>query len=155
MKKLLLVFNILLFSIGVFVMLVGIGGLIFTYNSVVKENITTPNDAYIPGVLVSGPLTLKSQADIIRVHTLRATEGKTFAQMPSKIAKIDENGLPVVDVDGNPVMVANEKRDIWITAFALMNALNIGIMAYLVSGLMILLGFALIISSIIFRLAGV
>jgi len=118
----------------------GIWGITFTYKNVARENITTPDDASIPGVLVRGPFTLKAQADIIRVHTLRMTGGKTFSEMPRQIPKLDEAGKPILDEEGKSVMTANTARDIWITATTLITALNLGIFAYAFAGFSILFG---------------
>jgi hypothetical protein len=61
----------------------------------------------------------------IRVHTLEATGGQTYAEMPRFL---DENGKPTADekaaaVDpksGEPV--SNPAREIWVTETALTNA---------------------------------
>ena len=45
------------------------------------ENIVTPEDAAIPNAPVVSAETAKAQADIIRVHMLEATGGKTYAEM--------------------------------------------------------------------------
>lgn len=45
------------------------------------ENITTPDDASIPGVPVDSAATALAQAEIIQKHTLEATEGRTWADM--------------------------------------------------------------------------
>ena len=128
----------------------GIWGITFTYKNVARENITTPDDASIPGVLVRGPFTLKAQADIIRVHTLRMTGGKTFSEMPRQIPKLDEAGKPILDEEGKSVMTANTARDIWITATTLITALNLGIFAYAFAGFLILFGLFSIWTGIIF-----
>ena len=132
----------------------GIWGLTLTYKNVVRENITTPDDASIPSVPVRGPFTLKAQSDIIRTHTLRMTEGKTFAEMPRQIPKLDETGKPILDEDGKPAMIANTARDIWITATTLINALNLGIFAYAFSAVMLVFGFFFILIGIIFYALG-
>ena len=110
----------------------------------------TPADAAIPEKPVSGPLTLKVQADIIREHTLKMTNGQTFAEMPRQVSKLNEDGKPILDAGGNPVMVANAARDIWITATTLITALNLGILTYAFSGLIILFGFISIWTGIVF-----
>ena len=58
------------------------------------------------------------------------TEGKTFAEMPRRIPKLDVEGKPILGEDGKPAMTANTARDIWITATTLIAALNLGIFAY-------------------------
>ncbi|HEX9712656.1 MAG TPA: aromatic ring-opening dioxygenase LigA [Actinomycetota bacterium] len=50
-------------------------------NQLVSEQITTPDDASIPGVLVQDDVTAMAQADVIQKHALEATGGKTYAQL--------------------------------------------------------------------------
>lgn len=150
MKKYFFVSSFFAIITGLVVVGGGIWGLTFTYKNVARENITTPDDASISGVPVRGPFTLKSQADIIRVHTLRMTGGKTFAEMPRQIPKLDVDGKPILDKDGKPVMTANTARDIWITATTLITALNLGIFAYAFTGFSILFGLFSIWTGIIF-----
>lgn len=149
MKKLLNISSRLTVIVGIGLIVGGIWGIYFTYQSIARENIVTPLDASISGRPVRGPLTLKAQADIIRHHTLTITGNKTFAEMPRQIDKIDEKGQPVLDAEGKSVMVDNTARDIWITATALTTALNLGILTYALSGLVILFGLTLILIGII------
>lgn len=150
MKKLFFISSFVA-TIGGFILLgSGAWGIVFTYTSVAQEHITTPEDASLPNVPVRGLLTLKAQADIIRAHTLRMTEGKTFADMPRQIAKLGADGTPLVGEDGKPIMVANTARDIWITATALITALNLGIFSYAFSGALILFGFLFIVIGVAF-----
>ena len=150
MKKILSASSLLAIIVGTVLVGGGIWGLTFTYKNVVRENITTPDDASIPGVPVRGPFTLKAQADIIRVHTLRMTGGKTFSEMSRQIPKLDETGKPTLDEEGKTVMTANTARDIWITATTLITALNLGIFAYAFAGFSILFGLFSIWTGIIF-----
>lgn len=140
MKKAFLVSSFLAIITGLVLVGGGVWGIAFTYKNVAGENITTPDDASIPGVPVRGPFTLKAEADIIRVHTLRMTGDKTFAEMPRQIPKLNENGKPILDEDGKPIMIMNATRDIWITATTLITALNLGIIAYAFAGLTLLFG---------------
>lgn len=140
MKKLLLVSSVLTMTAGIVLIAGGGGGIWFTYNKIAAENITTPADSAIPEKPVRGPFTLKAQADIMRTHVLRMTEGKTYAQMPRQIPKLDENGQPVLDKEGKQVMTSNTARDIWVTYTALTTALNLGILTYAFSGLAVFMG---------------
>lgn len=119
----------------------GTWGIMFTYTNVKAEKITTSKDASIPGVPVRGPFTLKAQADVIRMHTLESTGGKTFAEMPRQIAKLDSDGKPVLGADGKPVMIPNTARDMWYQATTLTTALHLGIITYAFLALVLFLGF--------------
>lgn len=141
MKKLLKTSAFLAIVAGIILVGGGVWGITFTYTNVARENIVTTDDSSIPSAPVRGPLTLKAQADIIRKHTLGMTGGKTYAEMPRQIPKLDAGGNPVLGDDGKPVMVANTARDIWITAMTLVTALDLGIVTYALSGFAILLGF--------------
>ncbi|MBP9701463.1 MAG: hypothetical protein KBD47_00595 [Candidatus Pacebacteria bacterium] len=126
MQKILLITSLLTITVGVFMILGGIWGIFFTYKNVARESITTPPDASIPSTKVRGPLTLKAQSDIIRQHVLHTTEGKTYAQMPQ-----------------------TEARNIWITATTLITALNLGIVSYALSGIVMFVGVLSILIGII------
>lgn len=126
--------------IGLILIIGGVWAMCFTYNNIKQENITTPADARIPNKKVLGPLTLKAQSDIIREHTLKTTGGKTYAEMPRQIPKLDENGQEVLDSEGKTVMVDNNARNMWITATTLTTALHLAIMSYAFSLFVILFG---------------
>ncbi len=144
MKRLLKISSILVVLVGIVVVIVGIWAAVFTYQNVAREQIVTPSDASIPNTPVRDPLTLMSQAEIIRHHTLKSTNNQTYAEMPQKVAKVDASGSAVLDKNGKPVMVANAARNIWITATTLTTALNLGIIAYALSGFAVLFGLVLI-----------
>ena len=150
MKKLLISSSVLAIAAGIVLAAGGIWGIYFTYTNVVNERIVTPKDSAIPEKPVRGLLTLRAQADIIREHTLKMTDSKTFAEMPRQIAKVDENGKPVLDTDDKPVMTANTARDIWITATTLITALRLGIFAYVFSAMVLLFGLISIWTGIVF-----
>lgn len=139
-KKLLKCVAVLSITLGIILIISGFWGAFFVYKSVVQENIVTSADASIPGKPVRGPFTLKAQADVIREHTLKTTGGKTYAQMPRQIKKLDENNQPVLDETGLPIMSENTSRSIWITATTLTTALYIGILSYAFCALVVVLG---------------
>lgn len=128
MKKLLKSSSVLAIVAGLIFVVAGAWGISFTYDNVSREKIVTPADSSMPNIEVRGPLSLKVQADIIREHTLKLTGGKTFAEMPRD----------------------DKTRDIWITATTLMTALNLGIVTYVFSGLVLVIGLISIWTGIIF-----
>lgn len=152
MKNLLKFSSILAILAGIVFVTGGIWGICFTYKNISAENIITPSDARIPDATVRGPLTLKAQADIIREHTLKMTDRKTYAEMPRLVPRLDNEGHPVFNEEGEPVMIQNEARNIWITATTLITALHLGILTYVFSGLILLLGLISIWTGIIFCL---
>ena len=128
MKKLLRISSLLAVLVGIIMVVGGIWAICFTYQNIAQEKIVTPDDASIPSTPVRGPFTLKSQADIIRNHVLETTKGLSYAEMP----RTDEN------------------RPLWITATTLTTALNLGIITYLFSALVLLFGLVSIWNGIIF-----
>ena len=140
MEKLLKASSALAIIAGIILLLGGGWGIYFTHKNIAQENIITPKDAAIPQEPVRGPFTLKAQAEVIRKHTLAMTGNKTYAEMPKQIPKLDDKGNALVDGTGNPLLIANTSRDIWITATTLTTALNLGILTYAFSGVIILLG---------------
>ena len=87
----------------------------------------------------------------IREHTLAATGGQTYAEMPRFL---DKDGKPTSDeklaaVDpksGEPV--DNPAREIWVTSTALSTALNTAFFAESVALFSIVMGFALLLTGL-------
>lgn len=149
MNKIHIVSILLILVLGIIMFAGGVWGIFFTYKNVQKENIVTPKDATIPNTKVGGPLSLYSQTKIIREHTLKITGGKTYAEMPQQVPKLDQDGNTVLNDKGEVIMIANDARNIWITATTLITALNLGIMAYAFSILIFILGIIFILNSIV------
>jgi hypothetical protein len=99
-------------------------------------------------------------AGYMRIHTLEATHGLTYAQMGRYLAK---KGTPPAQLtkDGatnNPAFavtdpttkqpIANGARDIWVTETALTTALNTSYMAERLALFGLMVGFALLLSGI-------
>jgi hypothetical protein len=86
-------------------------------------------------------------ADGIRKHTLEATGGKTYAEMPRYMGKDgkptnDEKAAEVNPESGKPV--DNPERQIWVTSTALSTALNTSFFAENVANFAIVMGIALL-----------
>src|SRR3989344_5460122 len=152
MEKMLKVTATLAIVAGILMLGASTFGIIFTYHNVARENIITPEDASIPKTPVRGPFTLKAQADIIRIHALKAGDGKTYAEMPSKVPQLDSSGNPVLNEKGEAIMISNAARTTWITATTLTTALNLGIITYAFSALVFFMGLVSIWTGITFYL---
>lgn len=154
MKELLKIGSLIGITIGTILVIGGIWGIVFTYKKITQEKIITPVDAVLPEQPVRGPRTLMVQADTIRRHTLNMTEGKTYAEMPRQIPKLDADGKPLFDAQGKPIMAENTNRNIWVTATALTTALNVGVLTYALCVFVILCGLMFIGGGIIFYVLG-
>ena len=75
------VFGIALAGGGVFMIAEGRSAHDEVRDTLSSERIVTPEDAGIPTAPVTGPEEAKAQADIIREHVLKITEGKTYAEL--------------------------------------------------------------------------
>lgn len=113
-------------------------------DELVAQNITTPDDASIPGVLVDDVASARSMADIINVHALESSEGLTYAEMgrfatpdgdPAGTSNEDE---ALLGSDGRPV--PNAARTSAFNASALRTSLYTSVMAFEVSTLVIGIG---------------
>jgi hypothetical protein len=90
-------------------------------------------------------------AQYMRIHTLEATGGQTYAQMGRFL---DENGKPTSDESqaakdpktGQPV--ENGLRNLWVTETALTTALNVSFFAERVGVFGIVMGIALLLTGI-------
>jgi hypothetical protein len=121
--------------------------------------ISLPTVSVAGKVIDSGPRA-RAFASYMRIHTLEATQGLTYAQMGRFVAK---PGTPKAQLtpDGatsNPQWalidkatkqpVANHARDIWVTETALTTALNTSYMADRLGLFGIVVGVALLLSGI-------
>jgi hypothetical protein len=89
-------------------------------------------------------------AQYMRIHTLEATGGLTYAQMP-RYASPDGKGTndptaATKDAKGQPV--DNAIRDLWVTETALTTALNTSYLAEQISLFGVVVGIALLLSGI-------
>jgi hypothetical protein len=97
-------------------------------------------------------------AQYMRIHTLEATGGTPYAQMP-RYATADGKGTndPTKATQANGQPVANAAREIWVTETALTNALNTSYFAERMALFGLVVGIALLLSGIgfgILALAG-
>jgi hypothetical protein len=93
-------------------------------------------------------------AQYMRIHTLEATGGQTYAQMP-RYATADGKGTndataALKDKGGQPL--DNPIRDIWVTETALTTALNTSYLASQIALFGIVVGIALILTGVGFAI---
>jgi hypothetical protein len=89
----------------------------------------------------------KCFASYMRIHTLEATGGKTYAQLPryaTKDGKGTDDIKAALTNNGQPVN--NPLRDLWTQEFALTTALNTSYFAEQVSLFSLVMGIALLLS---------
>ena len=114
----------------------------------------------VAGLLVNSGERARTFAQYMRIHTLEATGGYTYAQMgrftakpgtpPSQLAEgggTDNPRYALVDPKTKQP-VANGARDVWVTETALSTALNTSYMAEQLSIFGIVVGIALLLSGI-------
>ncbi len=118
----------------------------FVSEQLAVQNITTPDDASIPGVQVNSIPTALSMAEIIQEHAGARSNGLSYAEMGRfAVESGDPAGtsnpeLALLDANGNPV--PNGARNTQLTAAGLVTSLSLSAMAIGVSYGAILLGLA-------------
>jgi hypothetical protein len=138
--------------IGIGAVAVGLDGRSTVRDELARENIVgTPDMKNVANEKIDTGGEARDFAAGMRVHTLEATGGQTYAEMPRFL---DENGKPTADekaaaVDpksGEPV--SNPAREIWVTETALTNALNTSYFAENVANFAVVMGLALLLAGI-------
>ena len=146
-----LVASIVLIAFGVGSIYTGVDGRDRVQSDLAREQIVGTPDSTIPNQLVDTGSEAQAFAAVIRKHTLEATGGKTYAQMPRFL---DESGKGTDDAkaaavdskSGEPV--ANPARNIWVTSTALSTSLNTAYFAESVATFAIVMGIAMLLSGI-------
>jgi hypothetical protein len=144
-----IVASIILIAFGAGAVYMGVDGRDRVQSDLAREQIIGTPDSTISGQLVDNGSEAQAFAATIRKHTLEATGGQTYAQMPRFV---DENGKGTNDEaaaakdpkSGEPV--ANPARNIWVTSTALQTALNTAYFAENVATFAIVMGIALLLS---------
>jgi hypothetical protein len=143
--------SLVLIAFGVGSIYTGIDGRDRVQGDLAREQIVGTPDSTIPGQLVDNGSEAEAFANVIREHTLEATGGQTYAQMPRFL---DENGKPTENEEaaatdpksGEPV--ANPARNIWINSTALQTALRTSYFAESVATFAIVMGIAMLLSGV-------
>jgi hypothetical protein len=155
MKKLLeyggIAASVILIAFGIGSVVMGIAGRDRVHRDLAREQIVGTPDSTIPNQLVDTGSEAQAFAKVMRKHTLEATGGQTYAQMPRFLGK---DGKPTSDAKAaavNPksgAPVDNPARQIWVTETALTTALNTAYFAESVATFAIVMGAALLLTGI-------
>ena len=143
--------SVVLIAFGIGAVVIGLNGRDRVATELGREQIVGTPDSTIPNQLVNSGSEAQAFAAVIRKHTLEATGGKTYAQMPQYL---DASGKGTSDKSaaakdpntGAPV--TNEARNIWITSTALTTALNTAYFAESMGTFAIVMGIALLLTGI-------
>jgi hypothetical protein len=144
-----LISSLVLAGFGAAMIIIGYNGINEVHDTLRQENITTAADSSDPGKPVVDGATARVQADIMREHTLKQTNGLTYSQMgsyqlasnPTDPKGTSDKNLAAKDAAGNPI--ANGPRNTWVTETALTTALNTAYFAENVGNFAVVVGIAL------------
>lgn len=143
--------SVVLIAFGVGSIVTGFNGRDRVQSDLAKEQIVGTPDSTIPGQLVDTGSEAQAFAKVMRKHTLEATGGQTYAEMPRFMGK---DGKPTNDAKAaatDPKSGApadNPARNIWVTETALTTALNTAYFAESVATFAIVMGVAMLLSGI-------
>ena len=143
--------SIILIVFGIGATIVGIDGRDRVRTELAREQIVGTPDSSIPNQLVNTGSEAQAFAKVMRKHTLEATGGKTYAQMP-RFATADGKGTNDEKAalknpkSGTPV--DNPARNIWVTETALTTALNTAYFAESTATFVIVMGIAMLLIGI-------
>ena len=118
-------------------------------SELLAQDITTPEDASIPGVRVDDVASARSMADIIGHHAEESTGGLTYSEMGRFMAANGDPGgtsdeaAALIGDDGKPV--PNGLRNVAFQAATLRTSLYTSVMAFEVSNLVLGIGALLLV----------
>ena len=114
--------------------------------AIARENITTSQDASIPNVRVTDAATAKAQANVIETHALELAEGQTYAELGRFMAAdggyTSDPEKALKGSDGNPVL--NPVRNTVLQSVSLRTSLNLAVMGFKISDLVVGMGFFMV-----------
>jgi hypothetical protein len=147
-----IVASVILIAFGIGAVAAGLVGRDQVRDELAREQIVgTPDMKGIANEKIDTGGEARDFAAGIRRHTLEATGGQTYAQMPRYQGKNgeptnDEAAAAVDPKSGEPV--SNPQREIWITSTALSTALNTSFFAESVALFAIVMGIAMLLTGI-------
>ena len=107
-------------------------------------------DCDVAGEEVTTGAEARCFADYMRIHTLEATDGQTYAEMGRFLDEegnaTSEESVAAVGENGRPV--ENPQRQLWVTETALATALNMAFLAENLAVFGVVVGIALLLAGI-------
>ena len=128
-------------------------------DELLAQKIKTPADASIPNAAVDDARTAQAMGDVIGVHSLRSTGGRTYAEfgryaaLDGNSAGTDDEARAVKGANGRPV--PHPLRSVAFEASALRTSLYTSVMAFNIADLVIGLGLMMIALGVVLGGAGV
>lgn len=116
------------------------------------RGVTAP-DCAVAGISISGGAEARCFAQYMRIHTLMATRGTTYSQMPGFIGVDGKptNNAALAKHQANGQPVENPAHRVWVTETAMTSALNmsyiaeqISLFGIVIGGALLLVGLALV-----------
>ena len=149
--------SVILIAFGAGAIGIGITGFNDVRDEIAVQQIVAGDDAaeltngrLQPGELISTGAEARAFADIMEAHTLKATEGRRYAEMGRFLTPdgkdTSDEALAAKTEDGRPV--ENGLRNMWVTETALTTALNTSFFAERVAIFSIVMGAALLLTGI-------
>jgi hypothetical protein len=143
--------SVVLIAFGVGSVAIGVNGHNRVGTELGREQIVGTPDSSIPNQLVNTGGEAQAFAKVMRKHTLEATGGKTYAQMPQYITASGKGTADKAAAAKDPktgAPVSNPARNIWVTETALTTALNTAYFASSMAAFVIAMGIALLLVGI-------
>jgi hypothetical protein len=138
--------SVILIAFGVGAVYSGLDGRGMVRDSLRAEQIVGTPDSTIPGQRVDTGSEARAFADVMRLHALEASGGKTYAELDRFLAAkgggTTSDEKAALTQSGKPV--DNPVRNLWVTETALSTALNTAYFAEQVALFSIVMGFALL-----------
>jgi hypothetical protein len=143
--------SVVLIAFGIGAVVIGMSGRDRVGTELAREQIVGTPDSTIPNQLVNTGSEAQAFAKVMRKHTLEATGGKTYAQMPQFLTASGKGTADKAAAAKDPktgAPVSNPARTIWVTETALTTALNTAYFAESMATFVIAMGFALLLTGL-------
>jgi hypothetical protein len=143
--------SVVLIAFGIGAAVIGLNGRDRVATELGREQIVGTPDSTIPNQLVNSGSEAQAFAKVMRKHTLEATGGKTYAQMPQFLTASGKGTGDKAAAAKDPktgAPVSNPARNIWVTETALTTALNTAYFAESMATFVIAMGLALLLTGL-------